>query len=123
VTGAGAAVAGTTTYGPVSVWAVIVAVGVATFLIRLSFIYLFGRIDTVPPRVTRALRYVPAAVLAALVVPAVVAVEPTVAGTLTADRFLAGTVAAVVAWRTEDVTATIVVGLVALWLFRFVVPV
>jgi branched-subunit amino acid transport protein len=113
----------TTTHGPASVWAVIVAVGVATFCIRLSFIYLFGRIDTVPPGVTRALRYVPAAVLAALVVPAVVSVEPSAVETLTADRFLAGAVAALVAWRTEDVTATIVVGLAALWVFRFVVPV
>jgi branched-subunit amino acid transport protein len=112
-----------TTHGTAAVWAVIVAVGVATYLIRLSFIYLFGRIDTVPPRVTRALRYVPAAVLAALVVPAVVSVEATVVGTLTTDRLLAGAVAAGVAWRTEDVTATIVVGMVALWLFRFVVPV
>jgi branched-subunit amino acid transport protein len=112
-----------TTYGPVAVWAAIVAVGVLTFGIRLSFIYLFGYIDTVPPRLTRALRYVPAAVLAALVVPAVISVEATVAATLTADRLLAGAAAAVVAWYTEDVTATIVVGLVALWLVRFVVPV
>lgn len=112
-----------TTYGPTSVWAVIVAVGVCTFGIRLSFIYLFSRIDSVPPRVTQALRYVPAAVLAALVVPAVVSVEPSLTATLTADRFLAGCVAALVAWYTEDVTATIVVGLVALWVVRFVVPV
>lgn len=112
-----------TTYGPAAVWAAIVAVGVATFCIRLSFIYLFGRIDTVPPAVTRALRYVPAAVLAALVVPSVVTIEPTAAATLTSDRLLAGAVAALVAWRTEDVTATIVVGLAALWVVRFVVPV
>ena len=112
-----------TTYDPVAIWTAIVAVGVMTFLIRLSFIYLFGHIDTVPPRVTRALRYVPAAVLAALVVPAVVSIEPTAVETLTADRLLAGLAAAVVAWYTEDVTATIVVGLVALWLVRFVVPV
>jgi branched-subunit amino acid transport protein len=112
-----------TTYGPVAVWAAIVAVGVATFGIRLSFIYLFGHIETVPPRATQALRYVPAAVLAALVVPAVVSIEPTVAATVTSDRLLAGVVAALVAWYTEDVTATIVVGLVALWLVRFVVPV
>jgi branched-subunit amino acid transport protein len=71
--------------------------------------------------VTRVLRYVPAAVLAALVVPAVVSLEPTVVRTLTADRLLAGAVAAGVAWYTEDVTSTIVVGLVALWVLRFVV--
>jgi branched-subunit amino acid transport protein len=112
-----------TSYGPAAVWTAIVAVGAATYLVRLSFIYLFGRIDEVPPAVTRALRYVPAAVLTAIVVPAVVSVEPTVVGTLTRDRFLAGVVAALVAWYTEDVTATIVVGLVALWVVRFVVPV
>lgn len=112
-----------TTYGSVSIWTAIVAVGVATFCIRLSFIYLFGRIDTVPPRVTQALRYVPAAVLAALVVPAIVSIEPSVTETLTADRLLAGGAAAIVAWYTEDVTATILVGLVALWLLRFAVPV
>ncbi|WP_142857635.1 AzlD domain-containing protein [Salinigranum halophilum] len=112
-----------TSYGPVGVWTAIVAVGIATFCIRLSFIYLFGRIDTVPPRVTRALRYVPAAVLAALVVPSVVTIEPTAVETLTADRVIAGGLAAVVAWYTEDVTATIVVGLVALWVVRFAVPV
>ncbi|WP_380674329.1 AzlD domain-containing protein [Salinigranum sp. GCM10025319] len=112
-----------TGYGPWAVWGVIVAVGVATYLVRLSFIYLFGRIDAVPPAVTRALRYVPAAVLAALVVPSVVTVEPTVVGTLTADRLLAATAAALVAWRTGDVTATIVVGLVSLWVVRFVVPI
>ena len=112
-----------TTYGAASIWTAIVLVGVATFLIRLSFIYLFGRIDEVPPAVTRALRYVPAAVLAALVVPAVVSIEPTVTETLTGDRLLAGSAAALAAWYTENVTVTILVGLLALWLVRFVVPV
>jgi branched-subunit amino acid transport protein len=67
----------------------------------------------VPPRLERALRYVPAAVLAALVVPAVVAADgsPTLLGN---DRLLAGAAAALVAWRTESVLATIVVGMVAL---------
>lgn len=110
-----------TGYSAGLIWAAIVVVGICTFLIRFSFIYLFGRIDRVPEPVTRALRFVPAAVFAALVVPAVVSIEPTVGGTLTDERLLAGAVAALVAWRTEDVTATIVAGLVALWLFRFVV--
>lgn len=112
-----------TDYGPLSVWSVIVAVGVATFCIRLSFIYLFGYVDSVPPRVTRALRYVPPAVFAALVAPAVVRIEPTLVATLTADRLLAGLVAFGVAWRTENVVATIASGLLTLWVVRFVVPV
>ena len=112
----------TTTYGPLTLWGVILAIGVVTYAIRLSFIALFGRVDDVPPRVERALSYVPAAVLAALVFPALVTVQPTVVGTLGQDRVFAGLVAAAVAWRTENVFATIAVGMGALWTLRFVVP-
>lgn len=108
-----------TTWSHAAVWAAIASIGVCTFAIRLSFIYLFGRIDAVPPRVEAVLRYVPAAVLAALVVPAVVTVEPTLSATLFDDRLVAGVVAAGVAWRTEDVFATIVLGMGTLWALRF----
>jgi branched-subunit amino acid transport protein len=95
------------------VWLAIVVGGVGTFLLRASFLFLFERVGGVPPRLERALRYVPAAVLAALVVPAFVAPEgaPALLGN---DRLLAGALAALVAWRTESVLATIVVGMVAL---------
>lgn len=112
----------TTTYDPLTLWGVILAIGVVTYGIRFSFIGLFGRVDTVPLRVQRALRYVPAAVLAALVFPALVTVQPTVVETLTHDRLLAGVIAGAVAWRTENVFATIAVGMGALWLLRFAVP-
>jgi branched-subunit amino acid transport protein len=105
----------TTTYGPLAIWAVVLVVGVATFAIRYSFIYLFGRIDGVPPRVEGALRFVPAAVLAALVAPAMIDPGPTLAATVLDDRLVAGALAAVVAWYTENMFATIVVGLAALW--------
>jgi branched-subunit amino acid transport protein len=105
----------TTTYGPLSVWAVVVVVGLLTFCIRYSFVYLFGRIDGMPPRIETALRYVPAAVLAALVAPAVVDPGPTVAATLVDGRLVAGVVAAAVGWYTEDVFATIAVGMLTLW--------
>jgi branched-subunit amino acid transport protein len=112
----------TTSYGPTAVWGVILAIGLITYAIRLSFIALFGRIDDIPPGVERALAYVPAAVLAALVVPELVTVQSTLVATLGQDRLLAGLVAAAVAWRTENVFATIAVGMGALWLLRFVVP-
>ena len=76
----------------IDVWTVIVLVGVGTFLVRFSFFVLFEYLETVPAGVERALRFVPAAVLAALVAPAVV----------------------VVAWRTESVLATIVAGMATL---------
>ncbi|WP_247729808.1 AzlD domain-containing protein [Halovivax limisalsi] len=101
------------------VWSAIVAIGLCTYAIRFSFIYLFGRIDSVPPRLSRVLRYVPAAVLAALVVPSVVTVRPSIAETLLDERLVAAMIATLVAWRTEDIIYTIAVGMGTLWLLRF----
>ncbi|SMO82354.1 AzlD domain-containing protein [Halorubrum cibi] len=103
------------------VWVAIVVIGAFTYGIRLSFIHLFGRIDEVPSGVKRPLRYVPPAVLAALVLPDLVTVGPSVAATLFDERLIAGLVAGAVAWRTENVFATIAAGMGALWLLRFVV--
>jgi branched-subunit amino acid transport protein len=108
-----------TDYGTSTLWLVILAAGVGTFLIRLSFIGLFGLLDDVPEGVERALRFVPAAVLAALVAPQLVYVDGAVS--LANPRLLAGAVAAAVAWRTEDIAATLAAGMVALWLLFFTV--
>lgn len=108
-----------TSYAGVIVWSLIVVIGVLTFLIRLSFIGLFGYFDEIPPQIERTLRFVPAAVLAALVLPSFITLEPG-AGGVAVDKLVAGGVAAVVAWRTEDVLATIGTGLVTLWVVRFV---
>jgi len=107
-----------TEYGPAAVWGIVIALGVATFGIRASFIYLFGRVDEVPDRVTNALRFVPPAVFAGLTVPAVVAPEGaiTIVGN---ERVVAGLVAAGVAWYVDDILATIVAGMAAFWLLRF----
>src|SRR5204862_3497014 len=56
-------------------WIVIFAVGSLNYLSRLSFIALFARVE-IPPFVARALRFVPAAMLTAIVVPAVVFTAP-----------------------------------------------
>ena len=104
-----------------SVWIAIVVIGVATYGFRLSFIHLFGRIDEVPASVKRPLRYVPPAVLAALVLPDFVTLESSMVATVVDERVIAGAVAGAVAWRTENVFATITVGMIVLWLFRFVV--
>ena len=112
----------TTTYGPLSIWAVIVAGGVATFAIRLSFVHLFGGVDEVPAWLERALVYVPAAVLAALVAPDFAPASATVSAAVAPDYLpeLAGGVAAVLAaWYTEDVLWTVAAGMAGLHLARF----
>jgi branched-subunit amino acid transport protein len=109
-----------TSYGPVAILATIVVIGVITYAIRLSFIALLGQLDEMPTPLEQALRYVPAAVLAALVLPSFVTLGPDATG-LAVDRVLAGGIAAGVAWRTEDVLATMVAGMGALWVVRLLV--
>ncbi|MEF8781192.1 MAG: AzlD domain-containing protein [Haloferacaceae archaeon] len=110
-----------TGHGYWSVWLAVVLIGAATFGLRFSFIYLFGRVDEVPPSVRRALRYVPPAVLAALVTPALVTIDPGVGvlPSLADERLAAGLIAGAVAWRTESLFWTIAAGMGALWVLRF----
>jgi branched-subunit amino acid transport protein len=93
-----------------TIWTVIVLAGAGSFLLRLSFLALV-RGDQVPDLAQRALRLVPAAVLAALVVPAV-----TPSGDWT--RPAAAIVAALAAWRTRSMLWTLVAGMGVLWLAR-----
>lgn len=99
-------------------WGVIVIAGIGTYFLRGVFVWLHGR-WTVPPAVERGLRYVPPAVLAALVAPEVIAPDGSIAIAPPAPELLAATVAALVAWRTRSIAATLAVGLPALWVFQW----
>lgn len=96
-------------------WLVLAGLAVGTYLLRLSFLALFGRLDGVPPRVEALLRFVPPAALAALAAPGFLAPEGALALAPGNERLLAGLVAGAVAWRTESVFATIAVGMAAVW--------
>ena len=101
-----------------SPWVTVLIIGAGTYLTRLSFIGALGT-RTLPPWAQRPLKYVGPAVLAAIVVPAVLVREGAVDVTpLGNPRFLAAVVAALVAWRTKNVTAVIVVGMVTLWVLQ-----
>ena len=91
------------------VWATILLAGAGTFAMRASFIALADRLVDVPPGIQRLLRQIPPAALASLVIPALVRPEGEL--DLTHPRFIAGIVAALVAWRTQNVVATLVVGM------------
>ncbi len=106
-----------TTLHPAVVWAVFVVAGAGTYAMRLSFLALLGRTARVPEAVRRALALVPPAVLAALVAPALARSGGDV--DLLTARFAAGVLAALVAWRTRNVIATLVVGMGTLWLLQW----
>lgn len=101
------------------VWTLIAVLGVSTYAMRLSFIQLYGWMDVFPPSVERGLSFVPPAILAALVFPALFALGGSPVGVQVTARTVAGGAAAVVAWRTESMTATIAVGMAVLWGLRF----
>lgn len=108
-----------TTLSPTVIWAVIGAIGVGTWLFRVSFLVLLARVDTIPPVVMRGLRLIPAAALAALVAPALTHAEGSF--DLGTTRLLAGLIALAVAWRTQNVLATIGTGMGMLWLLEWLV--
>ncbi len=98
-------------------WLIIAGMGLITVAIRLSMILLLGRVRLIPS-ISRALRFVPPAVFSALIAPALI--RP--AGPLDLSPgnlyLLAGTLAAVVAWRWKSMFLTIAIGMGALLLLR-----
>lgn len=101
-----------------TLWAVILLSGIITFALRLSFIAFLGKVELGDlPR--RALGVLPAAALAALVLPAFFYPQGSLDVSLGNERLLAGAVAALIAWRTRSALLTVVCGMAALYLFRY----
>ena len=100
-----------------SIWVVMIVIGALTFLTRLSFIALAGRWDA-PPLFRSALRFVPVAILTAIVVPELVLHTGTLDLSLTNPRLLAGIVATLVAFWTKNVVWTLLAGMAVFWLLR-----
>ncbi|HVU70778.1 MAG TPA: AzlD domain-containing protein [Ktedonobacteraceae bacterium] len=99
-------------------WLLIIGIGLATYAIRLSFITIFGKRE-IPAFVLRMLRFVPMAVLSAIIWPQLFILNNTLDLSLTNPRWIAGLLAVLVAWRTRNVLLTIAVGMVALWLLQW----
>lgn len=96
---------------------VIVACGLLTFAIRLSFIALEGRYQQ-PGWFALLLPFVPIAALTALVAPELLLLDGRLSVGADNPRLWAGVVAiAVAAWR-RNILLTIGCGFAALWLMR-----
>jgi branched-subunit amino acid transport protein len=101
----------------VSIWLVMIAAGAATFAIRASFILLLDRLQT-PRWFRHALRFVPAAVLSAIIAPELALRDGALVAPWTSPQLLAGVVAIAVAAWTRNVLLTILAGMAALLLFQ-----
>lgn len=98
-----------------NLWIVMIAVGLLTFLTRLSFIALLERIQ-LPAAFQRALRFVPIAVLSAIIAPEIGYADNALFLSPQNPRLLAGVVATLVAYYTKNVVWTIVAGMAAFWI-------
>lgn len=100
-----------------NIWLIILLGGLLTFAIRLSFIFLLERV-AMPDWFKNSLRFVPAAVLSAIILPEISAPNGALNISWRNPQLLSGIVAVVVAWRTKNMFLTIIVGIAALLLFQ-----
>ncbi|MEP7329904.1 MAG: AzlD domain-containing protein [Betaproteobacteria bacterium] len=98
-------------------WLVIFIVGALNYASRLSFIAIFAR-RSMPPLLARALKYVPAAMLTALILPMVIDWDGGATDFVT-PKIVAALVAAAVAFATRSTLKTLGVGMTALWLLQW----
>ena len=99
-----------------NLWLTVIIIGLLTVAIRVSFILLFGVVD-VPSWLRRGLRFVPAAVLSAIIFSQILLTSENQLNLHWGnERLVAGVVAVGVAWRTKNVLLTIALGMVVLWL-------
>ena len=97
--------------------AIIGALVVCSILTRAGF-FIFGDHLPLTDGVRRALRYAPAAALAAIIVPGLLPLAPGGTMTIAADQLLAAIVAVVICLRTRNAILVIVVGMLVFWGLR-----
>ena len=97
-----------------NLWLTMLLAGLLTFLIRYSFIGAAGRMNP-PEWFRRMLRFVPIAALTALIWPDLLLPSGELDISLSNPRLLAGLIAAMVAWRSQNIFLTIGLGMLALW--------
>ncbi len=102
-----------------TLWLAVLAIGAATYALRVAFLA-SGRPGRVSPLLQEALRFVPVAVLSALIFPALLLPAGALDITIGNPRLLSGILAVLVAWRTGSALVTVGTGLGALWILQAV---
>jgi branched-subunit amino acid transport protein len=100
-----------------NIWIVMIVLGLLTFTIRFSFIALLERIK-LPVTFQRALRFVPIAVLSAIIAPELGYSNNMLVISPANPRLIAGIIATVVAFWTKNVFWTLLAGMGIFWILR-----
>jgi branched-subunit amino acid transport protein len=104
----------------VSTWIAIAGVSLSTFLLRASFI-VFVDPHRFPYWFGQALKFVPPAVLAAIVAPGLAMPEGGLDLSLRNPRLLAGLVAIAATLRARNAVAAIATGMATLWALQWAI--
>ena len=103
-----------------NIWTFFILTTLVTYSIRLSFILLIGR-KPVPSWLSRMLRFIPPAVLTAIIFPDVFLRDGALYLSPANPRILAGLLAVLVIWKTRNSVLSILVGMLSMWLIQYLV--
>ncbi|KAA3648348.1 MAG: AzlD domain-containing protein [Chloroflexi bacterium] len=95
-------------------WLTIFGMMLVTFGVRYPVLALVGKIP-LPDPIFRSLKYVPPAVLTAIIVPEILLTDGRIDLAFNNAPLFAGILAGLVAWRSKNLLLTIVLGMLALW--------
>lgn len=105
----------------ITAWELLLVAGMTlvTFGVRYSVLALVSRVP-LPRGLLDALKFIPPAVLTALTLPALLAPDGgPIRFNLANDYLVAGSLAALVAWRSHNLLFTLGTGMAMLWLWRW----
>ncbi len=98
-------------------WLTVLAIGAATYGMRAAFLAR-GTPGALPALAQEILRFVPVAVLSAIIFPALLQPAGPLDLSVGNARLFAGILAALVAWRTRNALVTVGSGMAALWILQ-----
>ena len=98
----------------------ILGMTLVTFGVRYPVLALVSKV-TLPPAVLDALKFIPPAVLTAIIVPAVIMPAASIDLSYTNAYLVAAVASALLAWRTKNLLLTIVLGMLIFLGWRWLV--
>ena len=104
-----------------TIWLTMAAAGLLTYLTRLSFMAILHR-WRMPFLLERGLRFVPPAVLSAIIFPELFIANNQIYLSPENFRLISGMVAALVGWKTRNILWTIASGMAVLYLLQWLMP-
>ncbi|MBW8012172.1 MAG: AzlD domain-containing protein [Chloroflexi bacterium] len=103
------------------VW-MIIGMTVVTFGARYPVLALLSK-NPLPEPLFKALKFVPPAVLSAIILPAVLMPTGKLGLEVNNAPLFAGLAASLIAWRSRSLLLTIVLGMLVLWGWRWLFPI